>query len=470
MGLTGFPMRFLRWPSGEPHFPVWMTVLSALILGGILAGFWIHVADEPDNEPLRIYLAALHEIRDDFPSRPWWQRVMTGELRYKRFEDEIIRIFERGRDTSDPLLNVQYAISLLEFGRSDEVFDVLAAVDDPDYGPTVEVLRWLVNPDAVSPDPDFITAVAWLVEENDSWWSRKLGSMLADAGMMGRAPDSKIPASLWRKSLWAATMDWSLLGIFGIVAWALRSHRHEQVYSGIASGFGVASSNAKLWTAFLLMNVVFFLASDAGYFVAFWLWEDPPYLAFSLVEALSRLAPAMLFVVWFFPSWKISLRAMGLELHWLRNPSMWLWVCIGLLITSLGNWVLWFAADWFGGVDPLDFVDVDLATGRWEVLFFQLFVAGVLAPVSEEVIFRGVLFRTWAKRYGHWAGAVLSSILFALIHFYSPFGLFSVFMSGMIFAWVTWRTGSLWPAMLIHAFGNLMATWFVWWFFSSVPS
>lgn len=463
-------MRFLRWARTEPHFPVWLTAVAILILGGSLVATWLYVDEPPDTEPVRIYLEAVHEIREEFPSRPWWQRALTGELTYENYEAEIFELFERARDVSDPLLDVQYAISLLDFGRGYEALAVLDAVDDPDYEGTLEVLRWLAEPDTAPPGPEFIEEVAWLVEQNDSWWSRKLGAMLADAGLMERASESEIPARLWEKSLWAAGIDWSMLGILALVAWSLRSYRKDPVYGGVASRFGIVSSNAKLLTGLLHMAMVFFLLSVAGYVVIYWFSDDPSYLAFAVVEILSRIAPAILFMVWFFPSWKISVRAMGLELRRLRNHATWFWVCVGMLVTSLGSWLLWVAADWLGGVEPSDFVDVDLAGGGWEVLVFQFFVAGILAPVSEELIFRGVLFRTWAKRYGPWLGACFSSAIFAVIHWYSPLGIASVFMSGMIFAWVTWRTGSLWPALLIHAAGNLIATWSVWWFFSSVAS
>jgi membrane protease YdiL (CAAX protease family) len=78
-------------------------------------------------------------------------------------------------------------------------------------------------------------------------------------------------------------------------------------------------------------------------------------------------------------------------------------------------------------------------------------LAGFLAPILEELLFRGLLYNAWEKRLG-WAGSMtLVSILFGLYH---PF-FWSAFASSIVFACLYRRTGSLWAPIVVHAIVNI---------------
>lgn len=78
-------------------------------------------------------------------------------------------------------------------------------------------------------------------------------------------------------------------------------------------------------------------------------------------------------------------------------------------------------------------------------------LAGFLAPVLEELLFRGLLYKAWEKRLG-WAGSMtLVSILFGLYH---PL-FWSAFASSIVFACLYRRTGSLWAPIIVHAIFNI---------------
>lgn len=96
-----------------------------------------------------------------------------------------------------------------------------------------------------------------------------------------------------------------------------------------------------------------------------------------------------------------------------------------------------------------------------------LLFAVVLAPAYEELLFRRVLFgRLWAAGRP-WLGMALSSAAFALMH--EPPGLtgndwpatlllWTCYAAmGAAFAWVYWRTRTLWAAVIAHATSNLLA-------------
>lgn len=82
-----------------------------------------------------------------------------------------------------------------------------------------------------------------------------------------------------------------------------------------------------------------------------------------------------------------------------------------------------------------------------------ILTAVVVAPLAEEAIFRGVVFPGLRERWGQIAGIVVSSALFALIHF-QWYQFVPIFLLGVLLAWVTSATRSIWPAIMCHAAFN----------------
>jgi membrane protease YdiL (CAAX protease family) len=89
-----------------------------------------------------------------------------------------------------------------------------------------------------------------------------------------------------------------------------------------------------------------------------------------------------------------------------------------------------------------------------------LVAVAIAAPVGEEIVFRGFLFRGWAtSRLGGTGTIVLTSAIWAAIHLqYDWFGMTQVFCLGLLFGWVRWRSGSTALTMLMHSATNVAAT------------
>ena len=85
-----------------------------------------------------------------------------------------------------------------------------------------------------------------------------------------------------------------------------------------------------------------------------------------------------------------------------------------------------------------------------------LAVVGIGAPLSEELLFRGFLLSALARsRLGFWWAAVICSGLWTALHIgYSLAGVVEVFLIGLYFSWLLWRTGSLRVALFCHALYN----------------
>ena len=82
-----------------------------------------------------------------------------------------------------------------------------------------------------------------------------------------------------------------------------------------------------------------------------------------------------------------------------------------------------------------------------------ILAAIVVAPVYEELIFRGILFPYIAKRVGVTGGVLAVSAAFGLIHIHIP-SILPLFLLSVALCLAYWRTGSLWVSMGIHAIFN----------------
>ena len=94
------------------------------------------------------------------------------------------------------------------------------------------------------------------------------------------------------------------------------------------------------------------------------------------------------------------------------------------------------------------------------ILPAMLFAAIIVAPAGEEVLFRGFLFRGFARTEREvWPAIVLLSLLWAALHIqYDWTGLLQIFVIGLFLGWVRWRSGSLVLTFLLHALFNLEGT------------
>ena len=87
------------------------------------------------------------------------------------------------------------------------------------------------------------------------------------------------------------------------------------------------------------------------------------------------------------------------------------------------------------------------------------FTVGMLAlvpAVCEEVLFRGYAQRQFERAAGPAGGILLSGVLFGLYHL-RPSQVLPLIVIGLFLAYLTWRTGSLWPAILVHLLHNGIA-------------
>jgi len=110
----------------------------------------------------------------------------------------------------------------------------------------------------------------------------------------------------------------------------------------------------------------------------------------------------------------------------------------------------------------------DLIAGADSVLLQVglVLAAVVLAPVTEELMFRGVLLRA-LERHGKRLALVVSALVFSAVHALgldvdrlwqsAAVVLPPIFVLGLILGWLTQRSGRLGPAIFLHSGWNLLA-------------
>ena len=166
---------------------------------------------------------------------------------------------------------------------------------------------------------------------------------------------------------------------------------------------------------------------------------------------------------------------LGLIAFALRNthPNQWLglrwkgwpWVFVIAPATVGAMWVLMLVMHVLGYVDWMeslgaepeqDAVTLLKTTKDPVILMLMIFTAVIIAPLWEEVVFRGYLHPVLKKYGGVWTGAIFSSLLFAAVH-NSMAAMLPLFVLAMLMVWLYERTGSIWTPIAIHACFNAAA-------------
>lgn len=170
------------------------------------------------------------------------------------------------------------------------------------------------------------------------------------------------------------------------------------------------------------------------------------------------MAFAIVAIVWYLGLRHIKFPIVELGFNWARRPQLRtiLLMCgvlvASLLVTSIYSEIVeWLKID---ALSP-PVVDSDiLFDGVGVFLTFQ--ALALITPFSEELFFRGFVFRGLLPKVGPFGGMVISAAIFSGFHI-SLSLLVPIFITGLLLAWLYWRTGSLWASVGAHAGQNALA-------------
>ena len=149
--------------------------------------------------------------------------------------------------------------------------------------------------------------------------------------------------------------------------------------------------------------------------------------------------------------------------------TKWTPLTRGYLLSKPWGTLLWVALFSLGTIIPLSFLYEQLGIEMDEntqQIFTSLmkepwgYVAiGILAPLAEEVVFRGAILRTLLgimSKKNHWVAIMISAAIFGIVHA-NLAQFINALLMGLLLGWMYYRTGSLVPGILLHWVNNTMA-------------
>jgi uncharacterized protein len=154
--------------------------------------------------------------------------------------------------------------------------------------------------------------------------------------------------------------------------------------------------------------------------------------------------------------------------HW-RGGHNWrdlvAWRPLAVAISDRWIWAIVIAAMLYSFTVPLLLSQVDpkghlsfRIPADTPASLILVLLAVVVAPVTEELLFRGWIYTSLRHRFGLWSAVIASSIVFALAHYdETHIYALAVFPVGLALAGLRERTGSIKASIIFHAVYNLAA-------------
>lgn len=135
---------------------------------------------------------------------------------------------------------------------------------------------------------------------------------------------------------------------------------------------------------------------------------------------------------------------------WL-SPVIYL-ACLPLMLLITKAWHLLLEAGLGIEIELQEVAQVFMQDFSGLQLFYIL-MAVIVAPLFEELLFRGMLLPYLIKRIGLAGGTVMVSLFFALMHFHLP-SFVPLFLLSATLCLTYWRTSTLWVGVGMHALFN----------------
>lgn len=133
-----------------------------------------------------------------------------------------------------------------------------------------------------------------------------------------------------------------------------------------------------------------------------------------------------------------------------------LYMCIGIGLQAVAGWA-YQLLEWFLNQNGIESVEADFSyyTSGKSILAMVLY-ACILAPITEELLYRGFLMKT-LSRVSVRFGIIVSALMFGLAHG-NPAQFLLGFLVGIFLGKIDMRHNSLIPSILVHMAINTMAT------------
>ena len=239
----------------------------------------------------------------------------------------------------------------------------------------------------------------------------------------------------------AVAKSQATLDIFAAIGWILLFFALQIIAGVIAIGVAIATGAPELTTQ--------------GDIVA--KMSDMNIVALPTLYSLIGSNLATIGLLWLYIRRKDRWNNMGLG-RW-SKLSLWrtLGISIAVIVLGIGFNYL-YSTYVIPGIEVQDdlrklFAAIPKTTLNTFLLFFTI---AVLAPITEEILFRGLLQRSLSQRVGPMLAILFASLIFAAIHF-DPYAFPALFVLGAAFGYLYHITGSMRVNILMHMINNAAA-------------
>lgn len=466
-------------PFGSSFSRVVSLISAALLLSLLGSLLWFSATVPPLNRveeqdrALALIVGRMMEMQEEFRRLPPWQQWLTewmvGSNDYER-PLAIQWYRELVETTDDPSSKLRLAILQAEEGQEQDVLAEVQTWRDlpmpmPLYAKWIEAAY---GREELNRDEGAEWQEAWvdtLPEAlSDGWFYRTLvtrlaqrfgdGDLLVALERQGEREGSRLQDRL--NGLLLGELFCVVIGSFALATIIRRRKVRPDSIRLVGSGVPPPWT-AEVGTAVLLRGG----AMGALVTIAFLL--APPVdslLIQAMAIPLANLPLLRLAVVHLLKPAGLDIRrAFGFHID-RDNLGRLAIASLGTIAAGLwGEWVIGQALERMEITNHwTEWFDADLVWGTGSSLTVSLLEYLVFAPVFEEIAFRGLLFATLRHRLSFAPAALVSAALFAAAHGYGWIGFLSVLWSGVLWAWVYERTGSLVPGMIAHATNNLFVS------------
>lgn len=161
-------------------------------------------------------------------------------------------------------------------------------------------------------------------------------------------------------------------------------------------------------------------------------------------------------VPWWLKKYRTSTDEIGLK-NWPRWLDLLLAPAGFLVYLLISGLLVWFAMQYLTFIDFQQTQDTGFSglSQRYEYILAFLTLV-VIAPVAEEVLFRGYLFGKLRKYVPLWVAILITSVLFAFVHGAWNVAI-DVFALSIVLCVLRVVANSLWPSILLHMIKNFIA-------------
>jgi uncharacterized protein len=452
-----------------------VTLLSALFLI-VALGSMIGLSTlaskldriESPEHALSLMVSRTRDVEEGLKRVPQWEQQLlawtSGGDEAER-SHEITWYRELAEISEDPLVPLQLAILQAEAGHISQA--LLSAHDWAKAQDPLPQFAGLVRAaygEGPFEDPD--RYVLWQAEVAEvlpsGWFYDRLAERLArradDAALLARIQEQAAVRvdRQFAQSQRLTLVELGAMAVGTVVCVLLWFRRHESSSFVRLHEPGVPPP----WPGGVGAAVLLRGGAIGAMITAVFLLYAPPDNASFLALAIPLTNVPVLLLAYrhlFRPSGMTFDDGFGLEIGWANAGRLAAAVSAVVAAGLWGGWVIDRVAESFHLTSHwAEWFDPDLVWATPSLTAVSLVEYVVFAPLFEELAFRGLLFAILRRKFRFLPAALISAGIFGVAHGYGLVGLVSVCWSGVLWAWIYEKTGSLLPGILAHAINNLL--------------